>query len=614
MSTSYRVARAQHLRSLANSAASNTTHTAGDSTNASAKSTPLPSPGTALKPRRNNPYAVTVVSTEASPAFGASREDVSDYTYSGSRVRVSGNGLNTFHSEPSPNSYHHGTQSSYRPPTSQSRAESPSILPASAQPIQGHWGRSESACSFENMPHSDDDDSDMDDDDRRPTKSYELTPFEGLGSTNSRRVKFCSKSKRNEREPDSLSNSFCVDFQSPPGLCPNTDGAASGVVTSAPERNATSPTGLNSMTSAVAFTPAAPEQLLQPAQASAVASPPLAKRNQSNRTQHVPVSTRQLEQQLRTARRQVGSSEAEGIELALPAGFDLTVYSGDMSRHFNIPSEQVQVTRGSIKYVDHYHRYGQQTRFRFQLCQNYLFGKCTRLSECAYIHATELPAPTDVHLNPFAPRHLAADRHGHSEDVVPTLLDDPTVVDNYDTLEPGFVLTIYGPNATTNTTGSHRGEQSGPQRIPSEMILTTCGSETALAHMLSGADQGVKGAVGSRPRHCAHYQFKRLCNLGRNCHFIHSKVPFLTPGPTVPQPTSSSYVPPSYTTNSCCVSSPATVAVPLRHHVECDPSAIADYASDPQFLAGIQYAMAMYGQQGQAVPPYQQHHVYRNRQ
>lgn len=30
-----------------------------------------------------------------------------------------------------------------------------------------------------------------------------------------------------------------------------------------------------------------------------------------------------------------------------------------------------------------------------------------------------------------------------------------------------------------------------------------------------------------RPRHCAHFQFKRMCNLGSTCHFIHSLIPFV---------------------------------------------------------------------------------------
>eukprot|EP00672_Neobodo_designis_P026799 CAMPEP_0174850938 /NCGR_PEP_ID=MMETSP1114-20130205/21217_1 /TAXON_ID=312471 /ORGANISM="Neobodo designis, Strain CCAP 1951/1" /LENGTH=455 /DNA_ID=CAMNT_0016085429 /DNA_START=207 /DNA_END=1571 /DNA_ORIENTATION=+ len=47
-------------------------------------------------------------------------------------------------------------------------------------------------------------------------------------------------------------------------------------------------------------------------------------------------------------------------DVSCPPGLSLTVYNGDISQHFNIPSENVQITRGAIKYVDHHARYGAQ--------------------------------------------------------------------------------------------------------------------------------------------------------------------------------------------------------------------------------------------------------------
>jgi len=197
------------------------------------------------------------------------------------------------------------------------------------------------------------------------------------------------------------------------------------------------------------------------------------------------------------------------VDIPCPAGAVLTVYNGDISQHFNLASETFQITRGSIKYADHHARYGSQTRFRFQLCHNYLEHKCAKLSECSYIHATVLPKPSEVHLNPFAPRRLAADRHGHGQDVPMSAQDDPNIANSYETLAPGMVLRVFAPNDNG---------ASEPQSIPSEMIIVTAG---ALA-----ARRGGPGPDAARPRHCAHYQFKRLCNLGTQCHFIHSKIPF----------------------------------------------------------------------------------------
>ena len=190
------------------------------------------------------------------------------------------------------------------------------------------------------------------------------------------------------------------------------------------------------------------------------------------------------------------------VDVACPPGAVLTVYNGDISQHFTVPSELVRITRGAIKYADHRAKFGQQTRFRFQLCNNYLHGRCPRLSECSYIHVTALPAPSEVHLNPYAPRRGA---------FALSPQDDPAVADSYETLPSGFVITVYPPNDAGVLE---------PQLIPSEMIIMTAGAVTARRW-----HQGV--SVGNKPRHCAHFQFKRLCHLGSQCHFIHSKVPFL---------------------------------------------------------------------------------------
>jgi hypothetical protein len=201
-------------------------------------------------------------------------------------------------------------------------------------------------------------------------------------------------------------------------------------------------------------------------------------------------------------------------DLPCPPGFTLTVYNGDISQHFTLKSEDVQITRGSIKYVDHHSRYGAQMRFRFQLCHNYLLHKCPRMSECSYIHATKLPQPSQVHLNPFAPRRLAADRHGRSEEVPYAEVDDPNVANTYETMPAGATFIIFPPhgNQVTNQETS----------VPSSMVIRTSGADEAWSFMLNPS----LAPPGYRPRHCAHYQFKRVCNQGKSCPHIHSKVPF----------------------------------------------------------------------------------------
>eukprot|EP00672_Neobodo_designis_P020948 CAMPEP_0174830220 /NCGR_PEP_ID=MMETSP1114-20130205/2404_1 /TAXON_ID=312471 /ORGANISM="Neobodo designis, Strain CCAP 1951/1" /LENGTH=322 /DNA_ID=CAMNT_0016064011 /DNA_START=26 /DNA_END=990 /DNA_ORIENTATION=+ len=137
------------------------------------------------------------------------------------------------------------------------------------------------------------------------------------------------------------------------------------------------------------------ERVLPPPPAEAIGStPPILRPDDGNRDDHTLVSDRDT-RGTSTAHRDVDASEAKSavesnvpasvqseapslgglsasalqdaiaggtVDVACPPGFVLTVYNGDISQHFSIPSEHVQITRGAIKYVDHHARYGAQTR------------------------------------------------------------------------------------------------------------------------------------------------------------------------------------------------------------------------------------------------------------
>jgi hypothetical protein len=360
----------------------------------------------------------------------------------------------------------------------------------------------------------------------------------------------------------------------------------------------------------------------------------------------LPVSARHLETVLAAAPQSTGAQgETCPPDVGCPPGFVLTVYNGDISQHFTLKSEDVQITRGSIKYVDHHSRYGAQMRFRFQLCHNYLLHKCPRMSECSYIHATKLPQPSQVHLNPFAPRRLAADRHGHGDQVPASIQDDPTVVEQYETLPAGFTLTIHPPNASHSTTQAPGGGRVTvrPQPIPSEMILWTVGGEMALQYTkdvqagrasalpaaavvatnAAGGENAAAGGAGARPRHCAHYQFKRLCNLGRDCHFIHSKVPFAegitaatTPSTTGTTLTTNAQAPSGQhaSPSSLSATSPPTIAasrsvtelLPVDYSQSQSVAPLKNHHRDPQHQPQQQQQQSQQQQQHALPQQYQQ--------
>ncbi|GET85444.1 hypothetical protein, conserved [Leishmania tarentolae] len=208
------------------------------------------------------------------------------------------------------------------------------------------------------------------------------------------------------------------------------------------------------------------------------------------------------------------SSDGKGRdEVWCPAGSQLSVYDSCMRQHYLIKSEKVAITRGAIKYASLNERYGNQTRFRFQLCNRYLRHRCSSASKCPYIHSHVLSTVTAVHMNENS--ITSGVRQQDRED-----LAGGRNALKYPTIAPGMIFAVYPPNQLN----------SSPQLIPSELILQTEGAlhtYRALSRDTADGADHRKDTTIVRPRHCAHFQFKRMCNLGTSCHFIHSLIPFV---------------------------------------------------------------------------------------
>ncbi|CAJ1985682.1 hypothetical protein - conserved [Leishmania donovani] len=209
-----------------------------------------------------------------------------------------------------------------------------------------------------------------------------------------------------------------------------------------------------------------------------------------------------------------GGDGEEGDEVWCPAGSQLSVYDSDMRQHYRIKSEQVAITRGAIKYASLNERYGNRMRFRFQLCNRYLRHRCSSAAKCPYIHSLVVSTATQVHMNENSITTSGVRQMNREE-----LAGGRNTLE-YPTIATGMIFAVYPPNQPN----------SSPQLIPSELILQTEGALHTY-HALSGDAAG--GATHDtqtaivRPRHCAHFQFKRMCNLGTSCHFIHSLIPFV---------------------------------------------------------------------------------------
>ncbi|XP_010698152.1 hypothetical protein LPMP_020070 [Leishmania panamensis] len=206
-----------------------------------------------------------------------------------------------------------------------------------------------------------------------------------------------------------------------------------------------------------------------------------------------------------------GGGKDEAVdEVRCPAGSQFSVYDSGMRRHYLIKSEQVAITRGAIKYASLTERYGSQTRFRFQLCNRYLHHRCSSAAECQYIHSLFVSTATQVHVN-----ENGITTYGVRQMIREELAGGRNTLE-YPTITPGIVFAVYPPNQLN----------SFPQFILSELILQTEGAVQTSQALSGDAAHGAEATI-VRPRHCAHFQFKRMCNLGASCRFIHSLVPFV---------------------------------------------------------------------------------------
>jgi len=150
------------------------------------------------------------------------------------------------------------------------------------------------------------------------------------------------------------------------------------------------------------------------------------------------------------------------------------------SRNFEIPSEWVVPTHGSVRYVEHYNETGPYSRFRFQLCQNFLNRCCNKGFNCTYVHTRQLPLPRSIHVQG---------------------------VDTYEMLPPGLQLFVHMPGSA---------DESNLQVVPSEFVIRTLGSERVYADVIEQ-----KSGNCIRPQHCAHFLYKKVCNRGAECAFVH---------------------------------------------------------------------------------------------
>jgi hypothetical protein len=164
-----------------------------------------------------------------------------------------------------------------------------------------------------------------------------------------------------------------------------------------------------------------------------------------------------------------------------PMGFRFNVYDAKLTRYFQVPSEWVVPTHGGIRYIEHYNETGPYSRFRFQLCQNFLNNSCSKGYKCTYIHARRLPQSRSIHVQG---------------------------VGSYEMLPAGMEFLVNMPWTLGQL-----------QAVLSQNVIRTLGAERLYADAIDH-----KPGSCIRPQHCAHFLYKKVCNRGAECAFIHSLV------------------------------------------------------------------------------------------
>lgn len=172
-------------------------------------------------------------------------------------------------------------------------------------------------------------------------------------------------------------------------------------------------------------------------------------------------------------------------------GFRLHCYTPSLAKYYNIPSEFIEVTKGSADYVTMYNEHGDNFKMKFKVCAAILAKQvCESGPECSDIHCS-LEGLTG-----------AEELHSHA-----THINNAEDMQGVTRLPADMKVRVFDQNSA-NTSHDYMGTN----------VLLTEGAKTYAKYYMQELN---RIPVRKRMQHCAHFRLKDMCRLGESCRFLH---------------------------------------------------------------------------------------------
>lgn len=186
------------------------------------------------------------------------------------------------------------------------------------------------------------------------------------------------------------------------------------------------------------------------------------------------------------------TTEVDGKAQYLP-GFVFHCYDPSQTHYLSVPSETIQVTKGSSEYILSYNQHGENFKSKYVLCQQFMEsnGMCEYADQCPHLHCTE----KDV--NRLCANNAANITH----------LNNALAMQNVPRLPKDMVVRAFDQNSL-NTYNDYPGSD----------VLITVGARTYVKNV---EGEHLNPSTRRRMQHCAHFRLKEMCRLGENCRFLH---------------------------------------------------------------------------------------------